>query len=179
LHRDFKSDNVLLRSERDGSCTPVILDFGLARAMDETSTATGSHRALVGTIEYIAPEQVEGKPLSVASDVYSFGVSWYEMLTGELPFESTQSSRERSIDRMHEEPRPPSRLNRALPSELDAIVLRCLSRDPAMRFQSAADVLAALDALTTVPRERAWRRLAVLAVAAGAAFGLATQWLFN
>src|SRR5450631_260598 len=90
LHRDLKSDNVMLRAEGDDESSPVILDFGLARALDEDRrSASANNPNLVGTFGYIAPEQLEGRPHSTASDVYSFGVVWFEMLTGELPFESS------------------------------------------------------------------------------------------
>src|SRR5882724_5613508 len=89
LHRDFKSDNVMLRAEGSDGVSPLILDFGLARAFDHDSRsgASSSNPMLVGTFEYIAPEQLEGKPHTTASDVYALGVVWFEMLTGELPFE--------------------------------------------------------------------------------------------
>jgi len=155
LHRDFKSDNVMLRNDGDGRISPVILDFGLARRLHGQGKSSAS--ALVGTFGYIAPEQIQGKPHTMASDVYSFGVVWYEMLTGELPFGDDGCAVE-SL-------RPPSSINPLVPRALDAVVLKCIRRAPKERFKNAEEVLRALDAIRPA-------RLGVkgqLAIAAGAA----------
>ncbi len=166
LHRDFKSDNIILRAAPDGESTPVILDFGLARSLDERSRRN-SERGLVGTFQYMAPEQLQAGPLTTATDVYAFGVVWFEMLTGQLPFSGPPQLS--ALERLHKNPPPPSRLNPALPEHLDAIVSRCLSRSPADRFQTAEDVLAALSRAAPqrpVARGRSMRTLrALLAVA--------------
>ncbi|MEO8905985.1 MAG: serine/threonine-protein kinase [Polyangiaceae bacterium] len=148
LHRDFKSDNVMLRTESDERVTPQILDFGLARALDHQSqhAASASQPSLVGTYGYIAPEQLEGKGYTTASDVYAFGVVWFEMLTGELPFDSRSSPAVAALQRLHRAAPAPSSRNPLVPSGLDAIVLRCLRRAPKDRFKTAEDVLAALEA---------------------------------
>jgi serine/threonine protein kinase len=178
LHRDFKSDNVMLRAEADGQSTPLILDFGLARALDQDSRqgASVSNPTLVGTFGYIAPEQIEGKPLSTASDVYSFGVVWFEMLTGELPFEAGSSVAANALERLRRSPPAPSSLNPLVPPEVDALVLRCLRRSSLERFKSAGEVLSALDALQHSPRSGLRsRQLAPLAIAA-AFGGLGAYW---
>lgn len=142
LHRDFKSDNVILRTDATGRRTPVILDFGLARTLDERSRARTSQQAFVGTLTYMAPEQVEGHRLSKGTDLYAFGVVWFEMLTGKLPFSgSPQLS---ALERLTKPPAPPNQLNPAVPSEIAEIVTRCLERVPEKRFQSAEQVLDAL-----------------------------------
>ena len=160
LHRDLKSDNVMLRENDSGGCSPLILDFGLARALGHDSQhASASHPHLVGTFGYIAPEQLEGKPHSRASDVYSFGVVWFEMLTGELPFESESSPALAALERLHRPAPAPSSKNSEVSKELDAVVLRCLNRSPKERFRTAAEVLTALDELETRRRYRSKKRV--------------------
>jgi len=179
LHRDFKSDNVMLRDEPAYGCSPLILDFGLARALDEGSRQnSSSHPNLLGTFGYIAPEQLQGRPHSTASDVYSFGIVWFEMLTGELPFASPSSPMGTALARLQKSAPAPSTKNPLVPSELDAIVLGCLRRSPKDRFRTAREVLDALDALETrVQSSFQKRRVLPLAIAAvlgaGAAYAAA------
>ena len=159
LHRDFKSDNVMLRDDTGGACAPLILDFGLARALDEGSLkSSSSNRSLLGTFGYIAPEQLQGRPHSMASDIYSFGIVWYEMLTGELPFESESSPIESALARLQGPAAAPSSKNPLIPADLDAVVLGCLRRSPKDRFRTASEVLEALDALETRTRSSFQKR---------------------
>ena len=155
LHRDFKSDNVMLRKDAAGRNSAVILDFGLARPLDAQAKSNSS--ALVGTFGYIAPEQLEGKPHTPASDVYSFGVVWYEMLTGELPFGDDGCASQGAL--------PPSARNPLVPRELDAVVLKCIRRAPKERFKSGEEVLRAFDAI----RPPGIRVRTVVAIAVAAA----------
>src|SRR5262249_11878747 len=130
LHRDFKSDNVMLKAGPDGLSTAVVLDFGLARALHGDAHASASHPNLVGTFGYIAPEHFLGKGYSIAGDIYAFGVVWYEMLTGRMPFE-TPSGPRLTLPRTLSFVPPivaPSSLNLEVPKALDALVLRCLER---------------------------------------------------
>src|SRR6188768_3563306 len=148
LHRDFKSDNVMLRDEPGGGRSPLILDFGLARALDEGSrNSSRSAPNLLGTFSYIAPEQLQGRPHTTASDIYSFGLVWFEMLTGELPFKSPSSPVGAALARLQESAVAPSSKNPAVPRDLDAVVLRCLRRSPKDRYKTALEVLNALDAV--------------------------------
>lgn len=168
LHRDFKSDNVILLTEAAQS-KPLILDFGLARAFDQTREhSSASGRGLVGTLAYIAPEQLEGKPYTTASDIYSFGLVWFEMLTGELPFLPRSSPAVTTLDRLTRPVPPPSSRNPAVPGDLDAVVLACLRRSSSERLQTAGEVLARLDALEQGTSEPQARRkwLSVVFVAA-------------
>ncbi|HMA96648.1 MAG TPA: serine/threonine-protein kinase [Polyangiaceae bacterium] len=159
LHRDLKSDNVMLRVETDGRLTPVILDFGLARVLNEAGrTATTQSQGMVGTLGYMSPEQVEGHNLSAASDLYSLGVMWFEMLTGRLPFVA-DSAAAVALARLHQEPVAPSTLNSEVPPWQDAIVLRCLTRHRQERFSSAEQVLEAIEHAAPSSR-RSRRRLA-------------------
>jgi hypothetical protein len=166
LHRDFKSDNVMLRAEAGDESSPLILDFGLARALDQRH-ASSSNPTLVGTFGYIAPEQLEGKPYSTASDVYALGIVWFEMLTGELPFESSSSPAVAALERLQKAAPAPSSKNPLVPADLDAIVGGCLRRSPKDRFRTPAEVLIALDALERKARSRFKKRLLPLALAAG------------
>ncbi|HEY3494444.1 MAG TPA: protein kinase [Polyangiaceae bacterium] len=150
LHRDFKSDNVMLPTGPDARSTAVVLDFGLARALDHEQGTSPSHRALIGTFGYLAPEQIDGQPHSIASDLYSFGVVWFEILTGQLPFEGGSGRAAAALQSLRKPAPAPSSVNPAVPKAVDALVLRCLERAPEARFASAAEVLRALDAL---PRE--------------------------
>lgn len=159
LHRDFKSDNVMLRDEVGGGCSPLILDFGLARALDDGSRGSSSSTpSLLGTFSYIAPEQLQGRPHTTASDVYSFGLVWFEMLTGQLPFESPSSPVGSALARLQGSAAAPSSKNPLVPSDLDALVLRCLRRSPKDRFHTAREVLDALDASEARTRSSSHRR---------------------
>jgi serine/threonine protein kinase len=174
LHRDFKSDNVLLR--RDGErLEPFILDFGLARALDQADgQSSTSGRGLVGTLAYMAPEQLEGQPYTTATDVYSFGLVWFEMLTGELPFQVRSSPTVTTLERLTKPVPLPSSKNPLVPSDLDALVLACLRRCASERLQTAAAVLARLDELERRASEpRPKRRGLAALVAAGAVSSVA------
>ncbi len=171
LHRDFKSDNVMLKGASEGLSTAVVLDFGLARALDGEPHASTSHPNLVGTFGYIAPEHFQGQGYSIASDLYAFGVVWYEMLTGQLPFDAPSGPR---LTR----PRqlafgasivPPSTLNPEVPRALDALVLRCLERAPEKRFESVG---ALLDAIAEATEGPALRRRRALFLASSIVTGL-------
>jgi serine/threonine protein kinase len=147
----------------------LILDFGLARALDEGSrNHSSSNPNLLGTFGYIAPEQLQGKPHSIASDIYSFGIVWFEMLTGELPFEfSASSAVEAALARLQGSAVAPSSKNPLVPADLDAVVLGCLRRSPKDRYRTASEVLAALDALENRARSPFQKRkLVPLTVAA-------------
>jgi len=147
LHRDFKSDNVMLRGAGQ-QLEPLILDFGLARAFDRLDAQSStSQRGVVGTFAYMAPEQLEGEPYTPASDIYSFGLVWYEMLTGELPFKTRSSPAMTTIERLTKPVPAPSTKNAAVFGALDALVLACLRRSPRERPQNAGAVLARLEQL--------------------------------
>jgi len=167
LHRDFKSDNVMLKAAPDGLSTAVVLDFGLARALDGEPQASASHPSVVGTFGYIAPEHFQGKGYSIASDLYAFGVVWYEMLTGQLPFDAPSGPRP-TKPRQWSPIAPPSSQNPEVPKTLDALVLRCLEPVPEKRFESVGALLDAIDEATEGPSVRRRRALfAASSVATG------------
>jgi serine/threonine protein kinase/beta-lactam-binding protein with PASTA domain len=136
IHRDFKPGNVLV--DREGRAT--VTDFGIAKAGVSEITQTGS---VMGTAQYLSPEQAQGLAVTAASDLYSIGVILYEALTGRVPFEA-DSAVAVALKQVSEVPRPPSELNPAVPTALDAVVLKAMSKDPANRFQSADEFDAAL-----------------------------------
>ncbi|MGE0706555.1 MAG: WD40 repeat domain-containing serine/threonine protein kinase [Planctomycetota bacterium] len=169
LHRDLKPDNVLLRA--DGQ--PLLGDFGLARALDgEGERLTRSNVAL-GTPGYWSPEQAAGElgALGPATDVYGLGATLFALLTREPPFAYPELTRT-MVATVSEPPRPPSRLAPGVSPALDAIVLRCLAKDPALRFPSAAALADALEQSERAPAGRGGRR-ATPALAALAALALA------
>jgi serine/threonine-protein kinase len=138
IHRDFKPHNVLV--DEEGRAT--VTDFGIARAGASEMTQTGS---IMGTAQYLSPEQAQGHAVSAQSDLYSIGVVLYEMLTGRVPFEG-ESAVTIALKQVTEAPVPPSALNPAVPPALEAVVLRVLAKDPAARFASADEFIAALEA---------------------------------
>ncbi len=136
VHRDLKPHNVILDEEGRARVT----DFGIARAGASDMTLTGS---IMGTAQYLSPEQAQGQAVSAASDLYSVGVILYELLTGVVPFEG-ETAVAIAFKQVSAEPFPPSALNPALPATLDAIVLRALAKDPANRYADADEFIAAL-----------------------------------
>jgi tetratricopeptide (TPR) repeat protein/predicted Ser/Thr protein kinase len=139
IHRDIKPENVLIAS--DG--TVKLADFGLARGLDDEQSRSITGTAIVGTVEYISPEQALGQQLDPRSDLFSFGVTLYQMLTGQLPFESS-SSFGSLMARVQRNAPDPRTLARSTPRWLAALVLRLLRRDPADRYPTATAVLADL-----------------------------------
>jgi len=131
LHRDLKPANILL----DAAGQPYLTDFGIAKLVDEPGGLTFT-ADLLGTPSYMAPEQIRGRPASVASDVYSLGAILYELLTGQPPFEAaTPMETMRRV--AEEEPRRPTTLCGGIPRDLETICLKCLEKEPARRYSSA------------------------------------------
>jgi eukaryotic-like serine/threonine-protein kinase len=136
IHRDLKPHNVILDEEGRARVT----DFGIARAGASDMTLTGS---IMGTAQYLSPEQAQGLSVTAAADLYSIGVILYELLTGSVPFEG-ETAVAIAFKQVSAEPRPPSELNPTLPPSLDAVVLRALAKDPAQRYADADELTAAL-----------------------------------
>jgi eukaryotic-like serine/threonine-protein kinase len=144
VHRDLKPQNVLIDDEGRAR----VADFGIARAGENSDiTATGS---VMGTAQYISPEQAQGKPTTPRSDIYSIGVILYEELTGRVPFEG-DSAVAVALKQVSEAPKRPSSVNPDVPPALDAVVMRALAKDPDARFKDADAFLRALDAAERAP----------------------------
>jgi serine/threonine-protein kinase len=144
VHRDLKPQNVLI----DDEGRVRVADFGIARAGENSDiTATGS---VMGTAQYISPEQAQGKPTTPRSDIYSIGVILYEALTGRVPFQG-ESAVAVALKQVSEAPRRPSAINPNVPPALDAVVMRALAKDPDARFRDADAFLKALDAAEKAP----------------------------
>jgi tetratricopeptide (TPR) repeat protein len=155
IHRDFKTNNVmLLHAGPTDAPRVVVTDFGLAHLIGEGAagasiTVTGD---LVGTPDYMAPEQIEGTPISAATDIYAFGIVIYEMMTGERPFtaDTPIASALRRIS--GPTPKTPREVRPDLPIEWDRAIMKCLARYREGRFPDAMDVATALEAAPAGPR---------------------------
>jgi serine/threonine protein kinase/tetratricopeptide (TPR) repeat protein len=139
IHRDLKPGNIM----RDAQGRVVVMDFGLARTLGgDGMTRTG---LMVGTMEYMSPEQAHAKELDARSDLFTVGLIFYELLTGKMPYQA-DSAIASLLKRTQERAIPPSDIDREVPRILSDIVSRCLERDPELRYQSAQDFLADLHA---------------------------------
>ena len=136
IHRDIKPGNIMIERGEDGSCKPYVMDFGLARELEAWGqTMTG---AIAGTPAFMAPEQARGeiRALDRRTDVYSLGATLYDLLAGRPPFRA--SSLIELLRRVgHDEAPPLRQLNRAVPEDLETIVMKCLEREPHRRYDSA------------------------------------------
>ena len=138
VHRDVKPANILLSN--DGRV--LVADFGIAKAAEGVSDLTGTGTTL-GTVKYLSPEQVEGKPIDARTDVYALGVVLYECLCGRAPFVADTDAAT-ALARLHQEPMRPRNVKASVPKAIEEVVLRALARDPAGRYASAGDLRAAL-----------------------------------
>jgi eukaryotic-like serine/threonine-protein kinase len=145
IHRDLKPQNILIDDEGRAR----VADFGIARAEASDITQAGS---VMGTAQYLSPEQAQGKETTARSDIYSIGVILYEALTGRVPFDGDQAVTV-ALKQVSETPRRPSAINPSVPPALDAVVMRALAKDPDARFNDADAFLKALDAAERAPEK--------------------------
>jgi beta-lactam-binding protein with PASTA domain/predicted Ser/Thr protein kinase len=141
IHRDLKPHNVIVDDEDRAKVT----DFGIALAGASDMTQTGS---IMGTAQYLSPEQAQGQPVDARSDLYSVGIMLYELLTGKVPFEG-DSAVSIALKQVSAAPVPPSQLNPAVTPALEHVVLRALAKDPADRPADAEVFIAELEAART------------------------------
>jgi serine/threonine-protein kinase len=139
VHRDVKPANVMIT--RAGAVK--VMDFGIARAVHDGQAAVTQTAAVIGTAQYLSPEQARGEAVDGRSDVYASGCVLFELLTGEPPF-TGDSPVAVAYQHVREDPKPPSSLNSQVSPALDAIVLKAMAKGPANRYQSAAEMRADL-----------------------------------
>ncbi len=165
IHRDLKPHNVIV----DDAGHAKVTDFGIARAGASDMTETGS---IMGTAQYLSPEQAQGHAVSASSDLYSVGVVLYELLTGHVPFDA-EAAVTIALKHVSEAPTAPTQYNPRIPPELEQVVLWTLNKNPADRPRDADQLIAALESaraaiLTGGPGDRT---ASMAAVGAGALVG--------
>jgi eukaryotic-like serine/threonine-protein kinase len=163
VHRDIKPANVMLGP---GGGVKV-MDFGIARAVADTSATMTQTAAVIGTAQYLSPEQARGETVDARSDLYSAGCLLYELLVGRPPFVG-ESPVSVAYQHVREAPVPPSQLDPEITPEIDAVVLKALAKDPADRYQSASEMKADIARLLAGQQTTAQRTTAVVPLAAGA-----------
>ncbi len=135
VHRDMKPANIMIN--RAGAVK--VMDFGIARAIADSSSPMTQTAAVIGTAQYLSPEQARGEQVDARSDVYSVGCVLYEILTGEPPFKG-DSPVAVAYQHVREDPPLPSRVYKGVPRELDSVILKAMSKNPANRYQTAAEM---------------------------------------
>jgi serine/threonine-protein kinase len=148
IHRDIKPSNVMIVGDPEEA---RLLDFGIARLRDAGDTRLTRVATIMGTPEYMAPEQIEGHDVTERTDIYSLGVMLYQMLTGAVPFRAPTPGAVLA-KHLHEQPRPPRGRHGDVPAVVEGIVIRSLEKDPARRPATVAEVAAALSASTSTSR---------------------------
>ncbi len=129
IHRDIKPQNIMVQP--DGNIK--VMDFGIARAKNSHLTADNS---VLGTAHYVSPEQTQGKELGPTTDIYSLGIVMYEAATGRVPFDGDDAISV-ALKQVNEQPKPPSQINPRVDPALESIILKCMQKNPADRFQTA------------------------------------------
>jgi len=140
VHRDIKPGNVMVTDKGQVK----VMDFGIARAVSDSSSTVAETTQILGTAAYFSPEQAKGEPVDARADLYSTGVVLYELLTGRQPFRG-ESPVAVAYQHVSEAPVPPTEINEDVPGALDPIVLRALAKDPYQRYPDAASFRLALD----------------------------------
>ncbi|MET8158709.1 Stk1 family PASTA domain-containing Ser/Thr kinase [Sphaerisporangium sp. NPDC005289] len=151
VHRDIKPANVMITLAGDVK----VMDFGIARAMADSAATMTQTAQVIGTAQYLSPEQARGERVDARSDIYSTGCVLYELLTGQPPF-TGDSPVAIAYQHVREDPIPPSQIDPDIPKWADAIVLKAMAKDPAHRYQSAAEMRADIQrALSGMPVDAA------------------------
>ncbi len=144
VHRDIKPGNVMLTATGQVK----VMDFGIARAVADSAATMTQTSSVLGTAQYLSPEQARGEKVDARSDLYSTGCLLYEMLVGKPPF-TGDSPVAVAYQHVQEQPIPPSQVDADLPAGFDSVILTALAKDPAARYQTAAEMKADLDRLAT------------------------------
>ncbi len=139
IHRDVKPANIMITNTN----AVKVMDFGIARAIADSGNSVTQTAAVIGTAQYLSPEQARGDPVDARSDVYSLGCVLYEILTGEPPF-TGDSPVAVAYQHVREDPVPPSKRHGGISADLDAVVLKALAKNPENRYQTAAEMRADL-----------------------------------
>jgi protein kinase-like protein len=161
VHRDIKPDNILV----DSGGHVLVTDFGIAKAAQQASSQLTTEGMVVGTPQYMSPEQATGDPLDTRSDIYSLGIVLYQMLAGAPPFDG-ESAQQILMKQATAEPTPIRELRREVPPELAALLHRTLAKDPDERYQTAEELSRALvEALPAAAQERVGVRSGLTATA--------------
>ncbi len=164
IHRDIKPANILLTSPAVyGSERPRITDFGIAKLAASEITTTGQ---LLGTPSFMPPEQFTGAPIDGRADLFSLGVILYSLATGEQPFPG-ESMMAVSYKVVHTEPAPPAKLNPAIPVRLESVILKCLAKNPAERYQTGEEIAQDLAAIRATAGVAAQQTIAPMPSASG------------
>src|ERR687890_309004 len=135
VHRDVKPGNVMITPEG----AVKVMDFGIARAVSDSAATMTSTAAVIGTAQYLSPEQARGEGVDARSDVYSAGCLLYELVTGPPPF-TGDSPVAVAYQHVREDPTPPSAYDETMPPAVDAVVLKAMAKNPANRYQSAEEM---------------------------------------
>ncbi|EFV13354.1 Stk1 family PASTA domain-containing Ser/Thr kinase [Segniliparus rugosus] len=135
VHRDVKPGNIMI----DKLGQVKVMDFGIARAISDSTITATQTATVIGTAQYLSPEQARGETVDPRSDVYSLGCVLYELLAGAPPF-TGDTPLSIAYQHVREDPKPPSSLNKALSPDIDAVVLKSMSKNPANRYQTAAEL---------------------------------------
>jgi len=160
IHRDIKPENILINKKR----MPIVVDFGIARAMsDSRLSSTGM---FIGTPQYMSPEQIQGTEVDARSDIYCMGVMLYEMATGKPPFRGGDTA-SLMYKHVHETPPPPHEINRKVPENLSAAIMKALEKDPANRYQSAMEFGRTLHEVSKTPEATVQEEGTVVAAKTG------------
>ena len=140
IHRDLKPQNIMI----DENGVPMIMDFGIARSAGVDTTDLTATGMMIGTPDYMSPEQVKGEKATAQSDLFSFGVILYEMLTGDLPYKA-DSPASKVMMRLSHKPRAPRQISIDIPKYLEQIIQKCMEVDTAFRYKSADEVIEDID----------------------------------
>ena len=143
IHRDLKPQNIMICRDAHGQEQPKLLDFGIAKTFESEGPALTSTGLVFGTPHYMSPEQAKSPAVDGRSDLYALGIILYEMLVGKVPFDA-ESIPAILVKHLNEAPKPPTELRPGLDPKLEAIVLRCLEKEPERRYQTAEELTDAL-----------------------------------